>query len=225
MPLVQHLPADLQLQLKRHVQVFLAEKQFVGCKGQVINDEVRVTIAAQACLLLLNRQTDYFPSLHQILVYPGAFEVEHEHVDDAGVVHVERQERVGESWDRGQIMLSWQDVRRGAALPHDGWNVVIHEFAHQLDAETGLTNGAPDLGSRQRYAHWSRVMQTHFDALQAAVDRGEDTFLDPYAATAPEEFFAVLSEAFFETPVGLNQAHPELYETLRGFYQVDPIGW
>ncbi|MEY4767132.1 MAG: hypothetical protein RI907_3805 [Pseudomonadota bacterium] len=224
-PLLSRMPADLQLQLKKHIQVFLAEKTFIGCQGQAITDEVRVTIAAQACLLLLNRPTDYFPNTRQILVYPGAFEVEHQHVDDAGVVHTERSERAGESWDRGQVMLSWDDVRRGAAVPHDGWNVVIHEFAHQLDSETGLTNGAPDLGSAQQYARWSGVMQRHFDALQAALQRHEDTFLDPYAATAPAEFFAVISETFFETPVGLKQAHPHLYAELRAFYQVDPASW
>ena len=224
-PLVQHLPADLQLQLKKHIQVFLAEKAFVGCQGQAITDEVRVTIAAQACLLLLNRPASYFPNTRQILVYPGAFKVQHERVDEAGVVHTEHDERAGESWDSGQVMLSWPDVRRGAAVPHDGWNVVIHEFAHQLDAETGLTNGAPDLGSAQRYARWSAVMRTHYDALCAAVDAGEDTFLDPYAAEAPAEFFAVISEAFYETPVGLQRAHPALYDALRDFYRVDPAGW
>ncbi len=224
-PLLARMPADLQLQLKKHIQVFLAEKEFVGCQGQAITDEVRVTIAAQACLLLLNRATDYFPNTRQILVYPEAFAVTHEHVDEAGVVHHERSERAGESWDRGQVMLSWADVRRGAAVPHDGWNVVIHEFAHQLDAETGLTNGAPDLGSRQRYRRWSAIMHRHYDAHVAAVDHNDDTFLDPYAAEAPAEFFAVISEAFFETPVGLRQAHPELYTELKLFYQVDPASW
>jgi Mlc titration factor MtfA (ptsG expression regulator) len=224
-PLMQRMPVDLQLQLKKHIQVFLAEKDFVGCQGQAITDDVRVTIAAQACLLLLNRPTDYFPRLRQILVYPSAFTVAHDEVDDAGVVHQRHDARVGESWDQGQVILSWDDVRRGAAVAHDGWNVVIHEFAHQLDAEKGRTNGAPELHSARQYKQWSQVMQRHFDALQAAVDRGEHTFLDPYAASAPAEFFAVLSESFFEQPVGLKQAHPELYAELKAFYKVDPAQW
>jgi Mlc titration factor MtfA (ptsG expression regulator) len=220
-PLLNRMPADLQLQLKKHIQVFLAEKTFVGCQGQVINDDVRVTIAAQACLLLLNRPTDYFPRLRQILVYPGAFAVSHDEVDEAGVVHARQDVRAGESWEQGQVILSWDDVRRGAAVPHDGWNVVIHEFAHQLDAESGRTNGAPELHSARQYKQWSQLMQTHYDAMQTALSRGEDTFLDPYAATAPAEFFAVLSEAFYEQPVGLQKAHPALYTELKNFYRVD----
>jgi Mlc titration factor MtfA (ptsG expression regulator) len=224
-PLLHRMPADLQLQLKKHIQVFLAEKAFVGCQGQVIDDDVRVTIAAQACLLLLNRPTDYFPNLRQILVYPGAFEVERDEVDAAGVVHTQRDARAGESWDQGQVLLSWDDVRRGAAVPHDGWNVVIHEFAHQLDAETGHSNGAPELATSRQYKQWSQVMQSHYDALQAQLQRGETTFLDPYAATAPAEFFAVISETFFEMPMGLQRAHPALYAELQAFYRVDPALW
>ncbi len=224
-PLLTRMPADLQLQLKKHIQVFLAEKTFVGCQGQVINDDVRVTIAAQACLLLLNRPTDYFPRLRQILVYPSAFAVKHDEVDEAGVVHARQDVRAGESWEQGQVILSWDDVRRGAAVPHDGWNVVIHEFAHQLDAESGRTNGAPELHSARQYKQWSQLMQTHYDAMQAALSRGEDTFLDPYAATAPAEFFAVLSESFYEQPVGLQKAHPALYAELKAFYRIDPAGW
>ncbi len=224
-PLLHRMPVDLQLQLKKHIQVFLAEKTFVGCQGLEINDDVRVTIAAQACLLLLNRPTDYFPRLRQILVYPGAFAVQHDEVDAAGVVHARRDVRAGESWEQGQVILSWDDVRRGAAVPHDGWNVVIHEFAHQLDAESGKTNGAPELHSARQYKQWSQLMQAHYDALQAALTRGEDTFLDPYAATAPAEFFAVLSETFYEQPLALQKAHPALYAELKSFYRVDPATW
>ncbi|MCH8180662.1 MAG: zinc-dependent peptidase [Proteobacteria bacterium] len=228
-PLVALLPADLQLQLKKHIQVFLAEKAFIGCKGQPITDEVRVTIAAQACLLLLNRPGDYFPALRQILVYPSAFLVEHEQVDDAGVVQARRDLRSGESWQQGQVILAWDDVLRGAADPHDGWNVVIHEFAHQLDSQTGLTNGAPDLGSAERYAQWSEAMQSAYDALCADTDAwetgGPEPFLDPYGASDPAEFFAVVTETFFERPRALSTAHPELYRELSRFYRVHPAGW
>lgn len=225
-PLAASLPADMQVQLRRHMQVFLAEKAFVGCQGQVIDDEVRVTIAAQACLLLLNRPTDYYPSLRQVLVYPSAFAVDIEHTDEIGVVQSGRDWRAGESWQEGQVILSWEDVLTGAADPHDGWNVVIHEFAHQLDSESGLTNGSPALPNRERQASWSRVMQREFDALVAAVGRGEeDTFLDPYGASDPVEFFAVVTEAFFEQGPELRAEHPPLYNELLAFYKVDTSAW
>jgi Mlc titration factor MtfA (ptsG expression regulator) len=225
-PLAASLPADLQTQLRRHILVFLSEKTFVGCQGQVIDDEVRVTIAAQACLLLLNRPSDYFPALRQVLVYPSAFEVDITHTDEIGVVQSGRDWRAGESWQEGQVILSWEDVLTGAAEPNDGWNVVIHEFAHQLDSETGLTNGTPALPSPHRQASWSKVMQAEFDALVAAVERGEeDTFLDPYGASEPAEFFAVVTEAFFEQGAELRLHHPALFAELHAFFQVDTGSW
>ncbi len=225
-PLAASLPADLQVQLRRHILVFLAEKAFVGCQGQVIDDEVRVTIAAQACMLLLNRQTDYYPSLRQVLVYPSAFAVDIEHTDEIGVVQSGRDWRAGESWQEGQVILSWRDVLEGAADPHDGWNVVIHEFAHQLDSETGTMDGRPALLDPQRHASWSGVMRAEFDALVERVESGEaQTFLDPYGATDPVEFFAVVTEAFFEQGPGLRAHHPALYEELRACYQVDTGTW
>lgn len=228
-PGVALLPADLQLQLKKHIQVFLAEKAFIGCKGQAITDEVRVTIAAQACLLLLNRPGDYYPALRQILVYPSAFLVAHEQVDGAGVVQSRRDLRSGESWSQGQVILAWDDTVRGAADPHDGWNVVIHEFAHQLDSQTGLTNGAPDLGPAERYAAWSAVMQSAYDALCDATDAmdagGPAPFIDPYGATDPAEFFAVVTEVFFERPRALSVEHPALYQELSRFYRLHPASW
>lgn len=225
-PLAASLPADLQMQLRRHIQVFLAEKAFVGCQGQVIDDEVRVTIAAQACLLLLNRPTDYYPALRQVLVYPSAFAVDIEHTDEIGVVQSGRDWRAGESWQEGQVILSWQDVVDGAADPHDGWNVVVHEFAHQLDSETGMTDGTPALANPARRANWSRVMQVEFEALVAALERREeDTFLDPYGASDPVEFFAVVTEAFFEQGPELRAHHPALFEALLAFYRVDTSAW
>ena len=157
-PYVRALPADLQLQLKKHIQVFLAEKAFIGCAGLDITDEIRVTIAAQACLLLLNGPRNYYPGLRQILVYPGSFVVQRSHTDEAGVAHHGHDVLAGESWSDGQIILSWHDTVRGAASPADGQNVVIHEFAHQLDQETGVANGAPRLARREHYARWSQVL-------------------------------------------------------------------
>ena len=137
----------------------------------------------------------------------------------------QRRVLAGESWSQGQVLLAWDEVKRGAGTPGDGHNVVIHEFAHQLDAESGRTNGAPELHTARQYKQWSQLMQTHYDAMQVALSRGEDTFLDPYAATAPAEFFAVLSETFYEQPVGLQKAHPALYAELKAFYRVHPASW
>ncbi len=224
-PYVARLPADLQHQLKQHIQVFLAEKPFLACGGIGLTDEMRVTIAAQACLLLLNRPAGYFPNLRQILVYPGPFLVNRASPDRAGLVQDLRQVLAGESWSQGQVVLSWSDVLEGAADPGDGHNVVIHEFAHQLDQETGHANGAPLLRSRASYRRWSGVLGEEFAQLQRRVEAGDNSLLSDYGATDPAEFFAVASEAFFELPQALAQQHPLLYNELRRLYCVDPVCW
>jgi Mlc titration factor MtfA (ptsG expression regulator) len=224
-PYVRRLPADLQLRLKQHIQVFLAEKAFIGCKGVRITDEIRVTIAAQACLLILNRPSGYYTNLRQILVYPDSFVVERDHTDGIGVAHRARQVLAGESWSQGQVILSWQDTLAGAAVVDDGQNVAIHEFAHQLDQETGSANGAPMLARRAHYQHWSRVLGEEFANLQARVTRGAPSLFSDYGATNPGEFFAVISEVFFEQPALFAEAHPALYQELSQFYQLDPLSW
>ena len=226
MPAFARLPADLQLQLKKHIQVLIAEKPFIGCAGLVITDEVRVLIAAQAALLLLHRQAGYFARLRQILVYPGAFIVERSQPDELGLTHETRRALSGESWQQGQILLSWDDVLAGAADPHDGHNVVIHEFAHQLDQERGGANGAPWLGRREGYVNWARVLSSEYVALQAQLAHGEaPPVIDAYAATSPAEFFAVVSEHFFEQPAALAAAHPALYAEFARCYRTDPLAW
>jgi len=224
-PHFRRLPVDLQLQLKRHMLVFLAEKPFIGCRGVVVTDEMRVTIAAQACLLILNRRTGYFPKLRQILVYPGGFIVDRVQADGFGVTQERRHALSGESWSQGQVILSWDDTLAGASVVDDGRNVVIHEFAHQLDQETGNANGAPRLGRRERYARWSQVLGAEYEALVRRSAAGQPTLLSDYGATDPAEFFAVTSEVFFEQPQRLAEEHPALYGELAGFYRVDPMGW
>ena len=225
-PYVHGLPADLQLQLKKHIQVFVAEKPFIGCAGLAVSDEMRITIAAQACLLLLNRQRpSYYPRLRQILVYPGAFVVHRVHTDGAGVLQDQRQALSGESWSQGQVILSWQDTLDGAAVIDDGQNVVIHEFAHQLDQENGAANGAPLLSGRRHYARWSQVMAAEFARLQAQVEGAQATLLSHYGATNPAEFFAVASEVFFEQAQRLADEHPALYRELARFYRLNPLSW
>lgn len=224
-PYVRRLPADLQLQLKRHVQVFMAEKEFVGCGGLQINDEIRVTIAAQACLLLLNRRTDYFADLTHILVYPDSFLVNRVQNDQAGVLQEQRQVLSGESWSQGKVILSWADVVQGAAEIDDGRNVVIHEFAHQLDQEDGHANGVPWLGRREYRERWARVFEREFARLQQQADTRQPSLLDHYGATDPAEFFAVVSEVFFEQAPQLAAQHPELYELLSRYYRINPLSW
>ena len=224
-PYFRTMPTDLQLQLKQHIQVFLAEKKFIGCNGVTITDEIRITIAAQACLLLLNRKTNYYPKLQTILVYPAAFIKHQQSTDAAGVQRSDSITMIGESWNIGKIVLSWQDTVAGAEIPDDGRNVVIHEFAHQLDQEDGFANGAPILGKEQNYQCWSDVFSAQFNLLQQQALSGVPSLFDHYGATNPAEFFAVASEVFFEQGLLLDKYYPELYKQLRQYYQVDPALW
>lgn len=223
-PLFGRLPRADQQELCGHVQVLLAEKNWEGAGGLAMTDEVRVTIAAQAGLLLLHRDTDPFPRLRSVVVYPEAFVVEHERMaPDGGFMVVGPETRLGESWEHGAVVLSWDDVRRGAADPDDGWNVVLHEFAHQLDREDGATDGVPpfDRGA----ARWAGVLEDEFRALRAALRNGEQTVLDEYAAESPAEFFAVAVEVFFEQPREMRAEHPRLFSELRRFFNQDPAEW
>jgi len=224
-PYVRRLPRELRRQLEQHIQVFVAEKAFAGCGGLEISDEVRVTIAAQACLLILNRKTDYYPKLVQILVYPGAFIVERLRAEPSGILQEQRQALSGESWTHGQVVISWEDTLAGAAVTDDGRNVVIHEFAHQLDQQKGYANGAPWLGRSDRYPQWSQVMSGEFARLQESALTGQPSLFSYYGATNPAEFFAVVSEVFFEQSHGMAALHPVLYDELRTLYRVDPSSW
>lgn len=224
LPYFYSMPADIQLQLKQHLMVFLQEKQFFGFEGVQIDDEIRVTIAAQACLLLLNRKANYYPKLKSIYVYPAAFVTKHESRDAAGVLQNKPRVLSGESWELGKVILSWKDSKHGARTFNDGHNVVIHEFAHQLDQETGLANGAPFLKSKANRC-WSHVLSSEFEKLQHKAQLGQATLLDHYGATNPAEFFAVASEVFFERPKEMKNQHSDLYDQLQGFYQVNPAIW
>ncbi len=218
------LSANDQAELLGHTHVFLAEKRFEGCDGLEITDEVRVTIAAQACLLLLHRKADYFPRLLTILVYPSTYLAEdrrhvHGHVWQEG-----KMARLGETgrW-LDAIVLAWDAVKSGAADPSDGKNVVLHEFAHQLDYENYAEDGAPALATRDQRLSWQEVMRGEFASLRAADETGIPTLLDTYGATNPAEFFAVSTEAFFERPRALRARHPKLYAELKSYFHQDPI--
>jgi Mlc titration factor MtfA (ptsG expression regulator) len=224
-PLAGRLPAELQLQLKRRMLVFIADKPIIGCNGLLVTEAMRVVIAAQACLLLLNQRGEGFPNLRQVLLYPDPVVVDRLAPGAAGVLQEQRRALAGESWSQGQVILSWADVQGGAATPDDGRNVVIHEFAHQLDQESGVANGAPWLGRRERYERWSQVLGAEFARLRERIERGEPTLLGDYAASEPAEFFAVASEVFFEQPAALADDAPALYRELGAYYRVDPLNW
>jgi MtfA peptidase len=223
-PLYRRMPGDLQAELRGRINVFLAEKVFIGCGGLEITDEIRVTIAGHACCLILNRAADFFPGFSSILVYPDAYLVD-EVVSD-GVVETEGQDaRSGESWHRGPVVLSWQDVLDSLAEDSDGYNVVLHEFAHKLDEENGEVDGVPALAETSHYKEWAEVLTRAYSASGAVGGQHGARVLDEYAFTAPEEFFAVATETFFEKPQEMQKELPDLYGQLRRFYSVDPASW
>src|ERR1700682_3266355 len=223
LPVFGRLPLEDQAELLRHVQVFLAEKHFEGCGGLELTDEIRLTIAAQACLLLLHRETDYYPHLITILVYPSGYTAYEARHLEGNIWEDGGQDRLGHTARRlGAMVLAWDSAKRGAADPSDGRNLVLHEFAHQLDFEDFQTDGAPALATRAEYLAWARVMSKEFEALRAADEAGTPTVLDTYGAKAPAEFFAVVTEAFFERPRALRARHPELYAELARFFRQDP---
>ncbi|MES2150196.1 MAG: M90 family metallopeptidase [Pseudomonadota bacterium] len=225
LPVYANMAPELQAQLQRLVKHFLHKKRFVGCEGQDIDDEVRVTIAAQACLLLLNRHSRVYPALHTVLVYPSAFLVPRQQVDAAGVVTETRQDLLGESWGDGRVVLSWDHVLRGALNWTDGQNVVLHEFAHQLDSESGSNNGAPYLGNPSSYRDWSAVLSRDFANLRADAMVRQHSVIDHYGATSPAEFFAVATETFFEKPYQMAEYHEALFGEFLKYYRVDPRAW
>jgi len=224
-PVYQRMSPDLRQQLRRMVVQFLHQKKFVGCEGLEVSDEMAVTIAGQACLLLLNRPSKVYPALHTILVYPSEFVARRADVGPGGVVTPGRQSMLGESWDDGRVVLSWDNVRRGAADWTDGHNVVLHEFAHQLDSESGRANGAPYLGNPASYREWSEVLSRDFHNLRMNAMYRQHTVMDPYGATNPAEFFAVATETFFEKPYQMAEHHAELYAEFLKYYRVDPRQW
>ncbi len=221
-PYYKRLPAADKAELQRHMLIFVAEKDFEGCGGLEITDEIKVTIAAQACILLLHRKTDYYPGLSSILVYPQSYVV-HRARHPLGRITLEGPDtRLGESWHRGSVVLSWDDVRHGAADVHDGHNVVFHEFAHQLDSSGAKGDSTPVLQKRSAFIAWARILRKDYEKLRRQINRNQDTLLDEYGATNPAEFFAVATEHFFERPIELKRFHPSLYQELKHFYQQDP---
>jgi len=225
------LHAELDEELRgRHedlIRLFLAEKTFEGCGGLAIDDRVRLTVASWATLLLLGRSFDresheaaIYPRLDSVLVYPTSFRVESEIVEEGGLVTEEDAEMLGESWSTGALVLSWRDIEEDLAHPDDGLNVVLHEFAHQLDDETGDGNGTPQLDTPEQVARWHEVLGAAYEQHWRAVERNEETVIDPYGVENPAEFFAVLTEGYFLWPDALQKEHPELFDVLGEYYRI-----
>ncbi len=223
-PLYQRMPAALQAELRGYVNVFLAGKEFIGCDGLEVSEEMRVTIAGNACLLLLNRDPDHFAGFRSILVYPSTYVAPQRQIE-GGIVTESISTRAGESWHTGPLVLAWSDVLKGIADPDDGHNVVLHEFAHKLDEENGVVDGLPILRESADYPEWARVLNHEFSELIQRVERRKNRVLDSYAATSPPEFFAVATESFFERGSLMHERLPDLYAQLKKFYGVDPASW
>lgn len=217
------LPAVDRAALCDITRVLVAEKNWEGCGGLAMNDEVRVTVAAQAARLLLGLRHDYYARVGSILVYPRGFRSPDGWRTEAGVVDVEVG-AAGEAWYDGPVVLAWDAVLAGGRDPDDGRNVVLHEFAHQLDYLDGMVDGTPPLSRKEDYARWQQVMSFEFARLTAECAGGTPKVLDRYGATSPAEFFAVATEAFFEKPVAMRERHPDLYAVLKGYYAQDPAG-
>lgn len=219
-PVLAGLNAAERARLRDLAILFLHEKAIEPVEGFALDAAERLRLAALACLPVLYLGLDWYRGWSSVIVYPSAFMARHEWTDAAGVVHHVRRPLSGEAWERGPVLLSWDDVEDSAAL--DGYNVVLHELAHKLDMLNGEPNGLPPLPAGMRVAAWAAAFSAAYEDFCRRVDAGEETPLDPYASDSPEEFFAVLSEAFFEQPGLLAAEYPAVYAQLAAFYRQDP---
>jgi Mlc titration factor MtfA (ptsG expression regulator) len=210
-----------RLKLQDDIRLFIGEKNWEGCGGLDLDDEIRVTIACQACLLILGLEYDYFDRVQSILVYPEPF-VTPDADEMGGVVQEFESELSGLAEYRGPVVLTWSEVREDLDRPGDGRNLVIHEFAHKLDMLDSRIDGTPPLETREQYARWRAVMTAEFERLSTASRRGKRSLLDRYGTFDEGEFFAVVTECFFELPRQMERHHPQLYAVLRDFYKQDP---
>ncbi|MDF1872363.1 M90 family metallopeptidase [Vannielia sp.] len=222
-PITRRLPGKLRAQLEGRINLFLDQIEFIGCNGLDVTEAMRLSIAAQACLLIVNSGT-WYRNLRTILIYPGAFK-SRQQKHNGYVVTEHETVRTGESWARGPVILSWQHSEQGALDDSDGHNVVLHEFAHQVDDLSGRADGAPVLAKGQSFAEYARVFVGAYERHLHAVQHGHHTVIDPYGAEGQEEFFAVAVELFFERPSALKSDEPEVYEQLAELFRLDPISW
>ncbi len=219
---LSRLDGDELQRLQDIALLFLHEKSLEPSAGFELDDAMQVRIAALACRPVLELGLDSYAGFVSVIVHPGEFVVRgREYEDEAGVVHIGDDVLSGEAWEQGPVVLGWEEVL--ASGRGDGFDVVAHEFAHKLDLLDGAVNGVPPLHRGMSFDTWIETFQTTYDALGASLERGEDTWLDPYAAEDPGEFFAVCSEMFFDVPVQLHEHHPAIYNQLAAFYRQDPM--
>lgn len=223
LPVLAPLSPQELIRLRDLATLFVHEKDLYGVRGLELDEAMQLAIALQACLPILELGMDWYRGWRSVVIYPEGFWSPREHIDEAGVLHEELRPLIGEAWEAGPVILSWEDVLGSGE--RDGENLVIHEFAHKLDMADGVVNGMPPLHPGMSRQAWIRDFGTAYEDLCARVDRDEDTAIDPYACEAPDEFFAVVSEAFFEIPQTLEQAYPLVYRHLRAFYRLDPLAW
>jgi Mlc titration factor MtfA (ptsG expression regulator) len=224
-PLYSRLPEEMKPRLNERIGHFISTTRFEGCNGLDLTEEMILTVAAQACILVLNREGEPYPDLKNVYLYPTTFSSIQKQRDEMGVITEGEVHRLGESWGTGTVVLAWDSVEQGARNILDGQNVTFHEFAHQLDHEDGDTDGAPTLPSREAYRSWARVFSENYAEVRELVAAGKPSLIDPYGATKPAEFFAVATETFFEKPRQLHRKYPELFSELQGFYGLDPREW
>lgn len=224
-PLCRHLPPHLQERHANHILAFLDAKQFEGCGGLEITDEMRVTVAGHACLLLLGSARGSFPGLGTVVIYPESFATPLRTADSSGIVTETVEERFGESWEEGTVILAWDSITAFLRGRSNDCNVIVHEFAHQLDAAYGITAGAPLKTMGGQCRDWTELLAGEPRRQRHARRRGRPEILDPYAFTSEQELFAVASETFFMRPVRFKSNHPQLYAELQSIYGVDPAEW
>jgi MtfA peptidase len=211
--------------LRDAVQIMIAEKEWEGCRGLELTDEMRVTIAALAAILILGLDDFYFDNVATILIYPNEYVVKEERGIGGGATVEAESDRLGEAHARGPVIVAWAEVRQNALAPGYGQNLVFHEFAHQLDMLNGAFDGTPNLLTDDLAGRWADIMHREFRRLQDAERRGRDTLLDPYGAENPAEFFAVATECFFDSPRAMQRVYPPLYELFRDYYRQNPATW
>ena len=222
-PVLSPLDPQEQHRLRRLASLFLHEKTITGAGGLGVDSSMRVYIAAQACLLILNLDLDYFRGWSEVIVYPDTFVVSRGEYDSYGVIHETRRALAGEAWRRGPVILSWSDARAGASPHGPASNVILHEFAHKLDMLNGAANGMPPLHYGMVREEWTAALSQAYESLYHQVELHHHTAIDPYAAESPAEFFAVLTEVFFRQPERLNHLYPDAYRQLRLYYRQDPL--
>jgi MtfA peptidase len=225
LPFVAMRPDEQQQRLRRMASLFLDQKEFTGAQGFVVTDRIALAVTLQACLPVLELGIDQYDGFVGIVMHADAVVAPREVMDEHGIVHAYDEELSGETMEGGPLMLSWADVlpSHEAGAPDTAYNVVIHEFAHVLDLRDGQADGIPLLKSNAERRAWSEVLMPEYDRFCERVVCGYETVLDPYAAEAPDEFFAVSSEAFFVTPRALKEEQPATYRLLVSFYRQDPV--